>query len=122
MRSPRIILATLVASSLLTTACLREVAKSLTEVRRVEQALSKEFRENVLVNIHEEPNDRMLSVSFINSALNSRSPEERAARAQRAAEIVKQTYPGINNLNSIWVHFLRQETQYVVFHRSQVVY
>ena len=121
MRSRRITLATLVASSLLTTACLKEVAKSLTEVRRVQQALTKEFGENVFVNIYEQPNQRMLNVAFINSALNSRSPDERAARAQRAAEIVKQTYPGINNLNAIWINFVNQETRYVFFHRSRMV-
>ena len=121
MHSRRIILATLIASSLVTTACLREVAKSLTEVRRVQQAVTREFGENVFVNIYDEPNRRMLSVSFINSALNSRSADERAARAQRTAEIVKQTYPGINNLHSIWVHFISQETHYVVFHNSRVL-
>jgi hypothetical protein len=121
MRSRRIILATVIASSLLTTACLRDVANSLTEVRRVQQALTKELGEDVFVNIRGELNHRILGVSFINSALNSRSPEERAARAQRTAEIVKQTYPSINSLSAIWVYFLSQETHYVVFHRSEVV-
>src|SRR5689334_11382868 len=106
MRSRQIILATLVASSLLTTACLKEVAKSLTEVRRVQQALTKEFGDDVFVNVSEHPNHLLLNVSFINSALNSRSWEERAARAQRTAEIVRQTYPRISSVDVIWVAFV----------------
>jgi len=121
MHARRIILAVLVTSSLLTTACFREVAKSLTEVRKVYEALNKEFGESVFVNVNEGSNHLALNVSFINSALNSRSRDERAARAQRAAEIVKQTYTRINNLDAIWVGFIRQETHYVIFHRSDMI-
>jgi hypothetical protein len=121
MRTRRIILATLTASSLLTTACLREVANSLTEVRKVYEALNKEFGDTVFVNISEAPNHLALNVSFINTALNSRSPEERATRAQRTADIVKQTYTRINKLDAIWVGFVRQETHYVIFHRSEMI-
>src|SRR5689334_11225825 len=121
MHARRIILAVLVTSSLLTTACFREVAKSLTEVRKVYEALDKEFGEPVFVNVNEGSNHLALNVSFINSALNSRSRDERAARAQRAAEIVKQTYTRINNLDAIWVGFIRQETHYVIFHRSDMI-
>src|SRR5690242_18708909 len=121
MHARQIILSVLVTSSLLTTACLREAAKSLTEVRKVYEALDKEFGEPVFVNVNEGSNHLALNVSFINSALNSRSRDERAARAQRAAEIVKQTYTRINNLDVIWVGFVRQETHYVVFHRSEMI-
>src|SRR5689334_15880106 len=121
MRARRIILAILVTSSLLTSACLREFARSFTEVRRVYEALTKEFGEQVFVNINEQSNRRALHVSFINSALNNRPPEERAARARRTAEIVKQTYPRINTLDSIWVTFLTQDTHYGFFHRSDVI-
>jgi len=90
-------------------------------VRRVYEALTKEFGEQVFVNINEQSNRRALHVSFINSALNNRPPEERAARARRTAEIVKQTYPRINTLDSIWVTFLTQDTHYGFFHRSDVI-
>jgi hypothetical protein len=120
MRSRQIILATLVASSLLTTACLKEVAESLTEVRRVQQALMKEFGDNVFVNVSEHPNHLLLNVTFINSALNSRSGAERAARAQRTAEIVRQTYPRINSVDAIWIAFVRQESHYIFFHQSEM--
>ena len=122
MRTRRIILAILITSALLTTACLREVASSLTEVRKVYEALNKEFGETVFVNVNEGPRNHLaLNISFINSALNSRSSDERAARAQRNADIVKQTYTRINNLDVIWVAFVRQETHYVVFHRSDMI-
>lgn len=121
MRARQIILAILVISSLLTSACLREVARSFTEVRRVYEALTKEFGEQVFVNINEQSNHTVLHVSFINSALNNRSPEERAARAQRTAEIVKQTYPRIKSLDVIWVGFLSQETHFAFFHRSETI-
>jgi hypothetical protein len=120
MRSRQIILATLVASALLTTACLKQVAESLTEVRRVQQALTKEFGDNVFVNLREQPNHLLLNVSFINSALNNKSSEERAARAQRTAEIVKQTFPRINSVEAIWVGFVRQESHYIFFHQSEM--
>ena len=121
MRSRQEILATLVASTLLTTACLREVARGVTEYRRVYQALTKEFGEDVLVRINEAGNHGSLDVSFINSALNSRSSEERAARAQRTVDIIRQTYPRIDSLEVIWVIFMSQETHYVIFHRGQMV-
>ena len=121
MRARRIILAILVTSSLLTSACLREVAKSLTEVRRVYEALTKEFGDEVFVNINEQSNHTALHVSFINSALNNRSQEERSARARRTVEIVKQTFPRISIVEAIWVGFLRQETHYGFFHRSEMI-
>lgn len=121
MRVRRIILAILVASSLLTSACLKEAVKSLTEIRQVYQALTKEFGEDVFVNVNEHPRQLLLQVTFINSRLNSRSPQERAARAQRTAEIVKQTYPRINSLDAIWVGFVTQETHYVLFHHSEMI-
>jgi hypothetical protein len=120
MRSRNLILATLVTSSLLATACLREVAKSLTEVRRVQHALTTEFGDEVFVNVSEHQNHLSLNVSFINSALNGRSWEERAARAQRTAEIVRQTYPRSNSLEAIWVGFVRQESHYIFFHQSEM--
>ncbi|HEY3581331.1 MAG TPA: hypothetical protein VGK82_12330, partial [Pyrinomonadaceae bacterium] len=83
--------------------------------------MDKEFGETVFVNIDEAPNHLDLNISFINSALNSRSPDERAKRAQRTVEIVKQTYARINKLDAIWVNFVRQETHYVFFHRSEMI-
>ena len=90
-------------------------------MRVVYQALTKEFGEDVFVVINEQSNRTALHVSFINSALNGRSTQERAARAQRTAEIVTRTYPHINSLDEIWVGFLNQETHYVFFHSNVMI-
>jgi hypothetical protein len=96
-----------------------QVVKSLGELSQLQAALVKEFKEegiNVRLN-----NNTSLSVTFINSLLNSQTAEERQQRAQRTALFVTQHYPSIANIDAIWVAFQRVETRFVIVTYSESV-
>ena len=115
MRSRRIFLATIVASSLFGTACLRDVGKTIGELQALRNALTNRFGDEVYVNLNGASQHLALTLTFINSALNDKSLQERATRAQAAANIVKTSYARAKNLEAIWVVFVRQKTTMVVF-------
>jgi hypothetical protein len=72
----------LILSCLLAAGCA-QVAKSLGELSRLHAEIVKEYGEkDVGVNLN---NDTSLSITFINSPLNAKAPEERAKRAEQAA-------------------------------------
>jgi hypothetical protein len=125
MRSRRIILATVLVSSLLTAACLkdvvRELAKDISEVKSLHEELTKKFGDAVFVNINQGGDQMVLNVTFINSALNSKGPEDRFNRAQETANIVRTRYPRVQSLNAIWVVFVRDKTTLFVLHERQAV-
>ncbi|HEY8412278.1 MAG TPA: hypothetical protein VIK76_12780 [Pyrinomonadaceae bacterium] len=121
MRSRRIFLATIVASSLFGTACLRDVGKTIGELQALRNALTNRFGDEVYVNLNGASQHLALTLTFINSALNNKSLEERATRAQAAANIVKTSYARAKNLEAIWVVFVRQKTTMVVFHQTQTI-
>jgi hypothetical protein len=121
MRARRIFLASIVATSLLAAGCLKQVARTIGEMQTLHAALTKKFGEEVFVNISEATERITLSVTFINSALNDKSANDRAKRAQEAANVVKTSYARAQNLQAIWVFFVRQETKMIVFHYTQTV-
>ena len=107
--------------ALICLACLagscKELAISLNEISKLQQAIVKEYREpGVHVNLS---NSTSLTITFINSPLNDKSVEERAQRAQQTAQFVKLHYPSIANIDQIWVSFIKQETHYVVVTYTQ---
>lgn len=124
MLSRRIFLASILASALLATACLkdavREMTKSVGEMMTVRNELMKKFGEEVNVNITEHQGRSVLTVTFINSALNDKTREERLKRAQEAAQVVSLNYARGKNLAVVWIGFARVKTQYIVFHQSQM--
>jgi hypothetical protein len=92
---------------------------ALSEVVKLQRQITSKYREDgVHVNLN---NDRYLTVTFINSPLNSKSSEERGTRAQETAAFVVQHYPSIGKLDELWVVFMRQETRYVVATYSDTV-
>jgi hypothetical protein len=94
----------------LASGCVK-LAKSLGEVSRLHAEIVKEFGEKeVGVNLN---NDTVLTISFINSPLNDRSPEERVKRAEQTVAFVKNHYPSISKMEVIWVAFVRSKTQFV---------
>jgi hypothetical protein len=106
----------LILSSLLAAGCA-QVAKSLGELSRLHAEIVKEYGEkDVGVNLN---NDTSLSITFINSPLNAKAPEERAKRAEQAAAFVIRHYPSIDQIEEIWVGFVRQETRFIVVHYSE---
>lgn len=94
-----------------------QLAKSLIELSRLQAAIIKEFGDkDVNVNLN---NSSYLTVTFINSPLNDKSPEERAKRAEQTAAFVNQHYPLINQIEEIWVGFVRAETRFIVVNYTQ---
>lgn len=115
----RIFLAIVLISSVLASACVREVVKTLSEIQTVHTALTKRFGDEVHVNVNEAGQVLVITVSFINSGLNQKTPEERFKRAAEAAKIVKTHYARINSVDTIWVGFVRRQTRMFVFHQTE---
>ena len=114
----------LLLSSLLFCGCNRakDLGKTLGELETVRAELVKKFGEqdiNVRANTFQ--NRTSISVVYINSPLNQKTMEERGARAQETAEIVRQHYPSIKNISEIWVGFMRVTTRMVVFHWNEML-
>jgi hypothetical protein len=125
MRSRRIILATVVVFSLLTAGCLRdvvrEIAKDLTDTKRLQGDLVKRFGDQVFVTINQGAGHVVLNVAFVNSALNDKAREDRATRAQETAKLVKYSYPGVNKLSAIWIVFVRQKKTFIFIDETQSI-
>lgn len=95
------------------------LAKSLGEISQLQADLVKEFKEegiNVRLN-----NNTSLTITFINSLLNSQEVEQRQQRAKRTALFVTTHYRSIANIEAIWVAFIRVETRFVVVNYSENV-
>lgn len=106
----------LIVASLVAGGC-QKVVKSLGEISKLHAAIVKEYGEkDVGVNLN---NNTTLSVTFINSPLNAKDREERAKRAEQTAVFVTQHFPSIDQIQRIWVSFVRQETRYVIVHYSE---
>jgi hypothetical protein len=89
---------------------------TISELVSLQRDIVRMYGENgVNVNLS---NEMSLTVTFINSPLNSRSQADRARRAQETAVFVKQHYPSIQKLEEIWIVFLRQETRFIVITTS----
>ncbi|HEV7747402.1 MAG TPA: hypothetical protein VGO56_20560 [Pyrinomonadaceae bacterium] len=94
-----------------------KLTKSLGELSQLQNDIAKEFKEKeVAVNLS---NGTSLTITFINSVLNSQEAEQRAQRAQRTAQFVSKRYPAIANIEAIWVVFMRIETRYVIVNYSE---
>jgi len=103
---------------LLAGGCAKTV-KSLGELSRLQTAIVREFGEqDVGVNLN---NDTFLSITFVNSPLNDKSPAERAKRAQQAAAFVAEHYDSIAKINEIWVAFVRSQTRFIFVHYSKTI-
>jgi hypothetical protein len=115
----RLFLVLILASCLLAAACTGATIKRLGELQTLHNELTQKFGDQVHVNVNETDGSLVLTVSFVNSALNQKPLEERLKRAAEAAKVVKEKYSGVNKLNVIWVGFLRQRTRMLVFHYSE---
>ena len=114
----RIVLASLIAASLLAAGCIKEAARSLGELQAVRSEINKKFGEDVNVHLGQGISTT-LTVTFINSPLNDRTPAERAQRAQETVHLIKANYVRIQLVKEIWVTFVRQKTRLFFFHYSE---
>src|SRR6185295_1895076 len=118
------LLCLLLTSCLLACGCstAKDVRKTLRDLTMVRAELVKKYGEqDIDVRVNTFQNQTSISVVYINSPLNQKTTEERAVRAQETAEIVKQLYPSIKNVNEIWVGFMRVTTRLVVFYWSEMI-
>lgn len=120
MFSRRLLLSSVLISSLLAAGCLKEAAKRLGNLQTLHTELTKKFGDDVHVNLNEGP-QLVLTVTFINSALNDKPPQDRFKRAEETAQLVKAKYERIQTVREIWVGFVRMNTRFVVFHRSEAL-
>ncbi len=101
-------------SCLLAVGCAGAV-KTFSGLSKLHAAIVKEYgEETVGVNL----TNKALTITFINSPLNTTDPVLRAERARQTAKFVSEHYQPIKEIDGIWVGFLKQETHYVIFHES----
>ncbi len=106
--------ALIVLSCVLAAGCAGAV-KTISELSQLHAAIVKEYGEQTVgVNL----TDKALTISFINSPLNTKDAAARAERAGQTARFVIDHYPSIKEIDGIWVVFMKQETHYVFFHQS----
>jgi hypothetical protein len=114
--SSRPLRVTAILLSCLITASCAGTLKKLGDLSKLQAELLKEYgEEDVGVNLVNET----LTITFVNSSLNDKTPLERAERAQRTAVFVSQHYPTIKELDGIWVGFIKQKTRLVVIHYAE---
>jgi hypothetical protein len=100
----------------------KDLGKTLADLAKVRAELIKKFgEEDVNLRVNTFQNRTSILVMYANSALNQKTPGERAKRAQETAQIVRQHYPSIKNVSEIWVGFMRVTTHLVVFHSSEML-
>ena len=108
----------LVLSCLFAPSCGTNIAKTLRDLVLVRSEIVKKFGDEVNVRVSAGKPATILA-TFINSALNEKSEEERLKRAQETAEVVKANYGSIKTIDEIWVGFARQTTRYAFFHFTE---
>lgn len=114
----RLFLASILAPCLLSLACTRATVRELSEVRGVHDELTKKFGEEISVHLG---NGRFFTIAFINSRLNEKTSQERAKRAEETGQIVHAHYADSTVITGIYVVFLRRETHFLVFHKTDTV-
>ena len=104
-------------AALLLAGCGKQITQ-FGELNKLRSELLRKYGEELTVNLM---NDTVLNVTFVNSRLNSDTSNTRQLRAQETALFIKDHYPSVVALEEIWVGFMRQETQYVVFTWSESI-
>src|SRR6185295_16899973 len=89
------------------------------ELSQLQSEIAKEFKEKE-VGVHLN-NNIALTITFVNSALNSQEFEQRQKRAERTASFVIAHYPSVTKLQEIWVVFMVMKTRFVVLNYSETV-
>jgi hypothetical protein len=119
-KTSRILLACLLASSLFAAGC-KEAVKTIGELQVLQAALTKQFGDQVSVNVNHTDKNVILTVSFINSALNEKTALDRYRRAEETAKAVNAHYARIKEVGVIWIGFVRYRTRMLVFHYTQTL-
>jgi hypothetical protein len=103
---------------LLIAGCGEQMAK-VGELATLQRDLMKQYREDgIQVNLTD---GVALTVTFINSPLNSKTDEDRLTRAGGTALFVKHHYPSIQQVEEIWVAFVQQSTRYFIITTSEAI-
>lgn len=116
----RTILALIVAAGLLTAGC-GELVKTYSDLRVVQNALTKRFNDEVAVTANHVENGVVFVVWFVNSPLNDQSDDQRLIRGAEAVKVIQGSYPHSQKVREFWVGFLRQQSRFGVFHKREIV-
>jgi hypothetical protein len=111
----------LICLSLLTAGCVRDVAKTLSEIIVVQQELTTKYGEQVNVSINTTNNSSSLIITFINSGMNLLGTEQRAHRALESAKIARAKYPTGKPLDQLLITFIKHTTKFVVFNYTETI-
>lgn len=109
-------LAALSFAALLVAGCGKQIAQ-FGELNKLRSELMKKYGEELTVNLM---NNTLLTVTFVNSRLNSDTLRARQVRAQETALFVRDHYPSVGGLEEIRVGFMRQKTHYLVLTWSEL--
>lgn len=99
--------------------CGTKVGKTISGLATVHAAIVDKFGEEVQVQQSGFQGSASIIVTFINSSLNDKTEQLRAARALETAQIVKNHYASIVEINRIVINFVRYESRFLVFHYTQ---
>jgi hypothetical protein len=107
--------------SLLWQACATNIGKTLGRLAAVRADITKKFGDEVYVHESTFEKSTAVFINFINSPLNDKTDELRAARAQETAQIVKAHYPSTYEIDFISVGFIRERTRFLVINYREGV-
>jgi hypothetical protein len=117
-RWKKAVVSLVLVGALIPSGCSNGLIKSFAGLNALRQQLIEKYHEEVGVNLQ---NSRFLSIVFTNSPLNQQDSAKRAQRAAETARFVVLNYPGIKEIERIWIHFVAAETRYVVVHFSTTI-
>lgn len=121
MASLRTAFTVIACLALLTSGCVRDLAKTLSELQAVQTELTTKYGDEVNVNINQTNDVTTLSIIFINSKLNDLEKEPRAQRALEAVQIAQSKYKTNKPPDRFLVTFLRNTTRLFIIHYTQSV-
>lgn len=117
-RWKKAVVSLVLVGALIPSGCSNGLIKSFAGLNALRQQLIEKYHEEIGVNLQ---NSRFLSIVFTNSPLNQQDSAKRAQRAAETARFVALNYPGIKEIERIWIHFVAAETRYVVVHFSTTI-
>ena len=103
---------------LLGSACAGMI-KSLGDLAKLRQQLIDKYHEqDVRVSLS---NSRFLNIVFVNSPLNKQDANKRKNRAQETTRFVVSNYAAIQQVQYVWVTFVKDSTRLIFLHYASMV-
>jgi hypothetical protein len=101
--------------------CTKKMREAFRGMFALRTAIQKEYNvQNVSIGMMTDNGGTTLTVSFVNSAFNDLSEQERSQKAQEVADFVSRTYSDYRSLSHIKVAFVVKKDHFLV-HVSKTV-